>query len=266
MPDTSWLKEDLALAVSAARRAAEAVAAQFRMSLEVRYKDPEQPVTAADLAADALLHESLIGARPGYGWLSEESAARPGEQGRTWMVDPIDGTNSFILGIPEFAVSVGLMADARPVLGVVVNPATGDVYTALTGVGAYRNGAPLRLRQGSPGRVLVVSRSEQARGLFAPFEEWTLLPCGSTAIKLCRVAEGAADAYVSFGPKRPWDLCAAELIVREAGGRVTDLAGGELRYEARPHAWRGLVACRPSLHDGLVRRAGGTLAQGSPGR
>src|SRR5687768_12167226 len=110
MPETARLEADLAVAVAAVRAAAQAVAAQFRTSLEVRYKDPEQPVTAADLAADELLHDALREARPDYGWLSEESAARPGaENGFTWMVDPIDGTNSFIQRIPEFAVSVGLV-------------------------------------------------------------------------------------------------------------------------------------------------------------
>lgn len=254
------------MAVAAVRRASEVVAAQFRLSQEVRYKDPEQPVTAADLAADDLLHEVLTAARPDYGWLSEESRAKAAVHGRTWMVDPIDGTNSFIQQIPEFAVSVGLVDGDRPVLGVVANPATGDVYTAVGGAGAFRNGAPLAVRRNPDSRVLVVSRSEQGRGAFAAFPGWEQVPCGSTALKLCRVAEGSADGYVSFGPKRAWDLCAADLIVREAGGRCTDLAGGDLRYAGQPHAWRGLAACRPGLHDELVRLAAIPLAERTAGR
>jgi len=266
MADRTWLRADLGVAVEAVRRAAELVASQFRLSLEVRYKDPDQPVTAADLAADELLRDALTGARPGYGWLSEESSARPGSHDRTWMVDPIDGTSSFIAHVPEFAVSVGLVEGDRPVLGVVANPATGDLFTATAGGGAFLNGRPLAVRSVPSGRVLVVSRAEQDRGLFGGFAGWEQVTCGSTAIKLCRVAAGAADAYLSFGPKRPWDLCAAELVVREAGGHCTDLGGEALRYAGGQPPWRGVVAARPGLHEELLRLAAGSLAPESRGR
>lgn len=250
---------DLALAVEAVRRAAAEVAAGFRVAQAVHYKDPEQPVTAADLAADALLRDALLGARPDYGWLSEESAEQPGRaaHGRTWMVDPIDGTNSFVAGIPEFGISVGLVENGRPVVGVVANPATGEVYTAAEGGGAFLNGAPIRVRAArAETPSLVVSRSEQAKGWFSPFAGWELRPCGSTAIKMCRVAGGLADGFVSFGPKHPWDVCAAELIVREAGGVVTDLAGAPLVLAAGA-AWRGLAVAHPSVHPRLLALAGG---------
>lgn len=249
---------DLELAVAAVRRACAEVAARFRVAQEVRYKDPEQPVTDADLAADAVLREALLGGRPEYGWLSEESEAHPAAGARVWLVDPIDGTNSFVAGIPEFGVCVGLVEAGRPVVGVVANPATGDLYSAVEGGGSFLNGAPIRVRTGAargrPG--LVVSRSEQAKGRFRAFGEWEQLPWGSTALKMCRVAEGSADAFVSFGPKNPWDVCAAELVVREAGGEVTDLAGARLRYDTGA-SWRGVAAARPELLETLLSLAGG---------
>src|SRR5262249_17965162 len=107
----------------------------FRAETEVRFKSPDQPVTDADLAADRILHEMLLGARPEYGWLSEETRDSPERLGRErlWVVDPIDGTNSFVLGIPEFAVSIGLVDRGRPVIGVVYNPATDELYHAVAG-------------------------------------------------------------------------------------------------------------------------------------
>jgi len=249
--------EDLAIALAAARRAAGLVAASFRGAMEVRYKDPEQPVTEADLAADAALREDLLGARPGYGWLSEESAERPVASGRSWMVDPIDGTNSFVAGIPEFGVCVGLVEAGVPVVGVVANPATGAVYWASAGGGAFRAGAPIRVADRADRRTLLVSRSEQRRGAFEAFGGWELAPFGSTAIKMCRVAEGSGDAFLSFGPKHPWDVCAADLIVREAGGVVSDLAGAPIRYDRGAHGWTGVAVSRPGLHDELLRASRG---------
>jgi myo-inositol-1(or 4)-monophosphatase len=251
------VSDDLRLALDAARRAASLVAGHFRSGLEVRYKDPEQPVTEADLAADAALREDLLGARPAYGWLSEESRARSGT-GRTWMVDPIDGTNSFVAGIPEFGVSVGLVEDGRPVVGVVVNPATGDAWWAAAGAGAFLNGAPIRVSgPGTPPTVLV-SRDEQRRGRYAGLGGWVQVACGSTAVKMCRVAQGAADSFLSFGPKHLWDVCAADLIAREAGARVTGLAGEPIRYEDPAHHWRGMAVAHPALHDALLRAATGS--------
>jgi myo-inositol-1(or 4)-monophosphatase len=262
------LQADLEVALAAARAAAEVVASHFRTAIEVRYKDTEQPVTEADLAADDLLRDALLGARPEYGWLSEESAARPGRAGgRSWLVDPIDGTSSFVEGIPEFAVSVGLVEGDRPVVGVVANPATGQVYWAVEGGGAWLDGVRISVRD-APGaaRVLVASRAEQRKGWLAAFGGWELASCGSTAVKMCRVAEGRADAFVSFGPKHPWDVCAADLIVREAGGTVTDLRGDPLPYHAAA-AWTGLAVSRPGLHAELLRTAAvGALAPDGRGR
>lgn len=255
----SELQSDLDLALCAARAAAEVIRPAFRVDMEVRYKDPNQPVTDADVEADRVIREVLIGGRPEYGWLSEETADSPERLGRErlWVVDPIDGTNSFVQGIAEFAVSIGLVVGDRAVLGVVCNPATGEVYHAVDGGGAWLNGAPVRVseREGMP-RVLC-SRSELRRGELGGFaESCTLDPLGSTAYKMVKVADGTGDAFVSFGPKHEWDVCGAEVIVREAGGRVTGLDGEPFRYN-RPHpSWRGVAASNGRVHQAVLAATG----------
>src|SRR5687768_16122139 len=147
MDRTEDRQGDLELAIRAARAAGEAVMPSFGGGVEVRYKGPEQPVTDADLAADRVLREMLTGARPEYGWLSEETKDSPDRlsRERLWVVDPIDGTNSFVEGYPEFAVSIGLVERGRAVVGVVFNPATDELYHAMAGGGAFRDGAPIRV-------------------------------------------------------------------------------------------------------------------------
>lgn len=252
------LHADLELALRAARAAAEVIRPAFRAEMEVRYKDPDQPVTDADVEADRVIREVLIGGRPEYGWLSEETADSPERLGRRmlWVVDPIDGTNSFVKGIAEFAVSIGLVDGERAVLGVVANPATGEVYHAVAGGGAFLNGEPIRVsgRETMP-RVLC-SRSELRRGELGAFAATcTLDPLGSTAYKMVKVADGTGDAFVSFGPKHEWDVCGAEVIVREAGGDVTGLDGRAFRYNQPHPSWRGVAASNGLVHEAMLGAA-----------
>ncbi len=255
--------EDLELAVSAAREAGDAMMRRFGEAHEVTYKEPDQPLTAADLEADDILRERLLGARPDYGWLSEETRDAPDRlrRQRVWIVDPLDGTRSYIAGRPEFAVSIGLAEAGQAVLGVVYNPATRELFWAERGAGAWceapaRPGA-MRLhvtaRSTGDQAVLLASRSEIAAGEFDPFHGgWVLRPTGSTAYKLARLAAGAGDVFLSRGPKSEWDVCAGVLLVEEAGGRATDLVGGELRYnQPDPHV-EGILATNGRLHGYLL--------------
>lgn len=249
--------EDLELAMRAARAAGEAVMRAFRVEQEVTFKSADQPVTEADLSADRILRRALLAERPGYGWLSEETADSPERlaRSRVWVVDPIDGTNSFVSGRAEFVVCVGLVEDGRPVLGVVHNPATGEVFHAVEGGGAFRDGAPLRVSERGPGDAprMVGSRWEMKRGELAGFRSWEVTPLGSTAYKMCRVAEGAAEGFVSRGPKSEWDVCAPEVIVREAGGRVTCLDGSRPAYNRPDPSWAGIACSNGPVHDELLR-------------
>jgi myo-inositol-1(or 4)-monophosphatase len=246
------------LAIRAARAAGEAIVRAYRVEQEVRFKSPDQPVTEADLAADRILHRILLGERPDYGWLSEETADSPDRlrRERLWVVDPIDGTNSFVAGRPEFAVCVGLVDRGRAVVGVVHNPVTGEVFHAAEGGGAFRDGAPIRVSEvgldGAP--RIVASRWEMKRGEFDAFHgAWGVEPLGSTAYKMCRVAEGGAEAFVSRGPKAEWDVAAAVVIVREAGGTVTRLDGRPPEFNQSEPSWRGIAASNGLVHHELLR-------------
>jgi myo-inositol-1(or 4)-monophosphatase len=267
--------DDLLLAVAAACEAGRGIMEAFGQEHDVVQKGPDQPLTAADLAADRALRERLCGGRPDYGWLSEETADGPDRLGRrlVWIVDPIDGTRSFIQARREFAVSVGLSRGGAAVLGVVHNPATGEVYWAVRGGGAFladaagkaagdaaavlQAGRPLRVRgpDAAGPASYVASRSELAAGELAPFlTDARMVPTGSTAYKLARVAAGAADAYVSRGPKSEWDVCAGVLLVEEAGGAATDTDGAPVVYNRRHPFVRGVIAANPALHGQLVAR------------
>jgi myo-inositol-1(or 4)-monophosphatase len=245
-----------------AMRAAGALALeQFRSERRHWYKAPGQVVTAADLAIDRLLHERLLGARPDDGWLSEERAddgsrlARP----RLWVVDPIDGTRAFADGVPQFAISVALLLDGEPALGAVLNPATGEHFEAAQGGGAWLGPERLRVSAHSDlaGARLLSSRTEMARRRWPQLiPEAHITAIGSLAYKLALVAAGRFDGLLSLRPCHDWDLAAALLLLREAGGLITT-ARGEPIVLNRPASLShlGLAAAgTPALHRALVMR------------
>lgn len=236
----------------------------FGRPLDVRYKSPDQPLTDADLEADRLLHEDLVGACPDYGWLSEETVdtADRLDRKRVWIVDPIDGTRSFIAAVPEFTVSIGLAEDGAAVAGVVYNPAKDELYHAVRGGGAFcsvRGAEPVRLevrREAVDTEVtLFASRTEIGAGELAGFSEaWRIEPVGSTAYKLARVAASPGSAFLSRGPKSEWDICAGVLIVAEAGGFVTDLTGVVPEFNRPDPYVHGVIAANEALHAVLRRK------------
>jgi myo-inositol-1(or 4)-monophosphatase len=273
----SDLAPDLELAVAAARQAGALALSHFGTALDVTDKAPGQPVTIADLETDALLRRLLLGGRPDYGWLSEETADGPDRIGRrrVWIVDPIDGTRSFVAGRPEFAVSVGLAEDGVAVAGVVFNPATDELYQGLLGGGAHLatgGGAPVRLRVTdavpATGLAMLASRTDIAAGDFAGLpSDWRLEPLGSAAYKMARIAAGRADVFLSRSPKNEWDVCAGVLIVAEAGGRVTDLSGAAPSFNRPSTLMRGILASNGVAHDGVLATASAAGRRtGSPPR
>ncbi len=214
---------------------------QAEGGVEASSKEDLSPVTRADREADSLLKLELLRLAP-VAWLSEETADNPERlaQERLWVVDPLDGTKEFMKGLPEYSVAVALVEHGEPVLGVVHNPVTGDTFSAARGLGAYRNGSPIQVREGN--RILA-SRSETARGEFEPFESaWDVRPIGSIELKLALVAAGEAAVTFSRGPKHEWDVCAGALIVTEAGGLATDVFGGPLHYNRAFPKVKGILA------------------------
>ncbi|MEW5988751.1 MAG: 3'(2'),5'-bisphosphate nucleotidase CysQ [Chloroflexota bacterium] len=243
--------------IQATRAAGAAILAYYQDSFTVRDKSPDNPVTEADLAADALLKERLLTLLPEAGWLSEETADNPQRLTRrlVWVVDPLDGTKDFVLGIPEFAVSVALVEDGQPILAVIFNPAAGQLFHAQKGMGAWLDGRPVTVsgRAELRGARVDASRSERKRGEFAPFEGMVeLTTMGSIAYKLARVAAGLTDATWSRGPKNEWDVCAGVLLVLEGGGRCTDLHGEPLVFNRPRPKVNGIVADNGRFHSDLI--------------
>ena len=226
---------------------------------EVREKSPGDPVTEADLAVDAALREALVGARPDYGWLSEETDDDPARLAarKVWVVDPIDGTRGFVRGAREWAVSAALVEAGRPVAACVFNPAAGAFHDAVAGGGARVNGAPARVSaaRSVAGAALASSRHERRRALWSGrVPEAELRPIDAIAWKLALVACGGVDGAVALRPKSDWDIAAGDLLIREAGGAVTTPDGGALIYNRPDVRKRGLVAAGPELHRLLVAR------------
>ena len=189
-----------------------------------RRKAGDDPVTEADTQVDAVLRRLLP--REGEGWLSEETTDDLSrlERRRVWVVDPLDGTREFVEGIPEWAVSVGLVVDGEPVAGGICNPATGELILGAKGLGVTLNGQPARVsgRERLGEGTVVGSRSEVKRGEWEGYRDgaFQFRPTGSVAYKLGLVAAGLVDATWTLTPKHEWDVAAGVALVRAAGGVV----------------------------------------------
>ena len=260
-------------AIEVVRRAAHEVMSRYRSSQSVWDKDGggnghrmTNPVTEADLAADAVLHKGLLTLLPGAGWLSEETVDEPTRLSRdhVWIVDPIDGTREYVEGVDQFAISVALAEKGVPVLAVLLNPATNQLLCSVRGQGVTLNGQVLGRAKTRPlaGATLLASRTESKRGEFEPFRErMHVRDVGSTAWKLGLVASGEGHAYFTRKPRNEWDIAAGVMLCREAGVLVTDLDGSEQLFNRPNPLVRGVVAAYPGVHDGVMQmiREVGTL-------
>ncbi len=249
--------------ITVMERAARRVAPQLRRDfgelelLQIDSKGPSDFVTRADRAAEETLREELTKSRPDYNFLMEEGGAVKGISGApTFIIDPLDGTSNFLHGIPHFAVSIGVEEAGEITAGVVYNPITDETFWAEKGKGAWLGDKRLR----------VSTRKQMGEALFAcglPFKGVgkaddyaailkNLMPqvagirrFGAATLDLAWVAAGRFDGYFE-NDRMPWDLAAGLLLVREAGGFVTD-------YHGKPasHSKGDIIAANPSLHAGL---------------
>ncbi|HZP17348.1 MAG TPA: 3'(2'),5'-bisphosphate nucleotidase CysQ [Terriglobales bacterium] len=222
-----------------------------------RYKGINDPVTEADHAVDAVLRKNLL--RDGEGWLSEESKddlARLRCE-RVWIVDPLDGTREFVDGIPEFCVSIAYVEHGQPVAGGICNPATGEVFLGSIASGLLYNGSPARVSQrcSLEGASVLASRSEIKRGEWKAFQgaPFKVVPTGSVAYKLARVAAGLADITFTLTPKHEWDVAAGAALVLGGGGCVQTLDRSALRCNRKDPLISGLIACSPPVKDALLQ-------------
>ena len=253
------LARDHALLCRAVRDAGAIALDYFRRGFDVREKSPGDPVTDADLAVDDALRSRLAAARPDYGWLSEETEDDGSRlsAARVWVVDPIDGTRGFVAGNREWAVSAALVEAGRPVAGCVYNPAADAFYDAREGGGARRNGEAVRVAAagGLAGATLASSRADGRRARWRErFPRTGVRRVDAVAWRLALVADGSVDGAVALRPKSDWDIAAGDLLVREAGGGVTDLDGETMLYNRERANKPGLVAAGPTLRPLLVAR------------
>ncbi len=220
--------------------------------------DGQGPVTAADLEVDATLRDRLTAARPGYGWLSEESLDDADRLGREYVfvVDPIDGTRAFVAGQPDFTHALAVVRNGRPVAAAIHQPARGRTWLAAEGRGATLDGVPIapsdcnRL-QGA--RVLAAKANLNPvhwRDGVPPPVERTFR--SSLAYRLALVAQGRFDAMVTLRPCWEWDIAAGALICTEAGAAVTDRNGAALRFNGPGRQVDGVLAGTPAVHAALL--------------
>jgi myo-inositol-1(or 4)-monophosphatase len=224
--------------VKAARRAGRGLKRDFGEveNLQVSLKGPANFVSAADKRSEEVLYEELSKARPGYGFIGEEGGAREGtDKANVWIVDPLDGTTNFLHGLPQFAISIALRREDQVIAGVVYNPATEDLFLGERGKGAYFNDHRLRVagRRKLNEAVVACGLPHHGRGdlelsraemIAIQPEVAGLRRFGSAALDLAFVAAGRFDGYWERNLSA-WDIAAGMLLVREAGGYVTTLAG-----------------------------------------
>ena len=260
---THGLEQELDAAVRLAREAGGAALGHYGTAT-ARSKEGGSPVTEADHAANRVIVAGLRGAFPEDAILSEESRDDRSrlDARRVWIVDPLDGTKEFLAENGEFSVMIGLVEDGEPVLGVVYRPDGDVLYRAARDAGAFveRGGRTARLAPppAEAGALRMVGSRSHGDPLIDRIRDalgvQDVRPSGSVGLKCALIAEGERDLYVHPVPYlKEWDTCAPEVILREAGGDVTDCLGGRLEYnKADPRQPHGILATAPGVHDGVL--------------
>ena len=259
-PDT---KADLSLLESTVREAGEIARGFFRGDYKRWSKAQGSPVTEADLAVDRFLNERLRAARPGYGWLSEETDGDPArlQADAVFVVDPIDGTVAFMKNRPHFTICAAVVHLGRPVAGVVYNPISGEFFVARKGCGATCNGQTIRVsgRTEIEGCRMLGDKAMLTHAAWntPPNVPWPVMHIesrSSIAYRMALVANGSFDAMLALSAKRDWDLAAADIVLTEAAGMATAHDGSVLRYNGPSAIQTSIVGAGPTLHAKLMDR------------
>ncbi|MBL1432381.1 MAG: 3'(2'),5'-bisphosphate nucleotidase CysQ [Gammaproteobacteria bacterium] len=241
----SEIKNLLPAIIDLAKRAGEHILQVYKSEFEVTEKEDRSPLTEADLAAHNCIVAGLESLTPDIPVLSEESAKIPFSERQTWnrywLVDPLDGTREFIKRNGEFTVNIALIDNHESVLGVIYVPVQGFSYYAARGEGAFKQSegeAPAKIssKKWEGGTLKVAgSRSHRCDSLDSMLEkigDYEIISMGSS-LKSCLVAEGVVHIYPRFGPTSEWDTAAAQCVVEEAGGRITEMSFKPLRYNTK---------------------------------
>lgn len=269
MPAPNY-EQELQIAIDLAREAGAAILSLYKEPLDVQqksYDDDYEPVTEADRVANKIIVDRLSAEFPDDGILAEESidTDRRLQKQRVWMVDPLDGTTGFIQGNGDFAVQIGLVEDGECVVGVVYQPLTGVLYRAARGTGSWvqrPDFAPQRATVSDHNELaqmrLAASRSHRSPRMnrvvtSLGFQEE--VQRGSVGIKVGLIVEQQCDVYIHLSPRtKQWDTCAPQIVLTEAGGKLTDLFGKPLSYNVPDVQNRnGLVATNGAAHDRVIQ-------------
>ena len=265
----SQLKYELDVAIDLARSAGAAILEQYKGPLDIEQKnfdDDSEPVTQADRIANEMIVTRLHREFPGDGILAEESVdtARRLDKSRVWILDPLDGTNGFIAGNGDFAVQIGLAKEGEPILAVVYQPSTGVLYRAVRGEGTWIERPQLEPQQARVSNKkdvsemrLAASRSHRSPRMNKVVQRFGFreeVQRGSVGIKIGLLIEQQCDVYIHLSPRtKQWDTCAPQLILTEAGGRMTDLFGEPLNYNVPDVQNRnGLVSTNGASHNQII--------------
>jgi myo-inositol-1(or 4)-monophosphatase len=250
------LDQLLAIALDAARRGGAIVAEEFGAAREVREKAPGDWVSGADLRSEAAVRDALVTARPDIPVFGEEAGGTRGPIG--WLVDPLDGTANFLHGLEAVGVSIGLVEDDVPIVGVVHAPLLGRTYWGRAGGGAFRDDVAIRVSERAPAQAICATgfpfrHKELIDGYLAVFAAAMrsledLRRVGGASLDLSWTAQGVFDGYFELA-LGPWDVAAGGLLVREAGGVVTDWAGDDRAWLASGN----VVAASPAVHEFLLQ-------------
>jgi 3'(2'), 5'-bisphosphate nucleotidase len=278
LPKPQSYDHELRIALELAREAGAAILDVYEGPLDIRQKsdaDDREPVTQADTLANEIIVTRLQREFPGDGILAEESVdtAHRLDKLRVWMIDPLDGTTGFIDGNGDFAVQIGLTENGECVLGVVYQPLTGVLYRAIRGRGTWverPDYEPAQLHVSDHREIstmrLAASRSHRSPRMDQVVQAFGLkneVRRGSVGIKVGLIVEQQCDLYIHLSPRtKQWDTCAPEIILREAGGSITDLFGLPLRYNHVDVQNRnGVVASNGVSHSLIVKSLQPLLAQ-----
>lgn len=245
---------DADLLAAAARDAGRLALSYFNRAPASWAKAGGSVVSEADMAVDALLKARLRAARPAYGWLSEETADTEERSAapRVFVVDPIDGTRGFLSGRPEWMVSLAIVEAGRPVAVALSAPVPGALYRAARGGGAWRDAVRLAVTNARDPALATVASPKGGLDPRLPVFGTVVPRIPSLALRLTRVAEGTLDGALVSADSHDWDLAGADLLIAEAGGRLTDHAGRPLVYARETPRHPALIAGGPTLHEAIL--------------
>ncbi len=228
------------------------LAKKYKKEISVKYKSKDQPVTNADIAIDSFLKAFFKKETPSFGWVSEETEDNKSRftSDYFWCLDPIDGTRSYINGKPEYTISLALINKNQPIMGYILNPETKELFFAKKNNGAFCNGKKIHVKknQNIDSSKYGISSSEVAKlEKYNFFDKQNIIQMGSIAYKIALVAKGQIDVAISFTKKNDWDLAASDLILKEAGGIITNISGKKIVYNSNLMKIESVIASNNKL-------------------